>query len=115
MPSEASQKSENEQRGESQQEKVNNDPNEIGGIRLPRAHLVLLMATAATIFMALGFILAPWIQEKLIERDQTSEHTVLASSSSPADVSKSTAAFPAIDSANPKQLRSLADQGDPAG
>jgi putative methionine-R-sulfoxide reductase with GAF domain len=103
--SEASQKSENEQRGESQQEKVNNDPNEIGGIRLPRAHLVLLMATAATIFMALGFILAPWIQEKLIERDRTSEHTVLASSSSPADVS---------DSANPKQLRSLADQGDPA-
>jgi putative methionine-R-sulfoxide reductase with GAF domain len=112
--SETSQKSENEQRGESQQEKVNNDPNEIGGIRLPRAHLVLLMATAATIFMALGFILAPWIQEKLIERDRTSEHTVLASSSSPADVSKSTAAFPAIDSANPKQLRSLADQGDPA-
>ena len=99
---------------ENQQEHVNNDPNEIGGIRLPRAHLLLLMATAATIFMALGFILAPWIQEKLIERDRTSEHTVLAFSPSPADVSKSTSAFPLVDSANPKQLRELADQGDPA-
>ncbi len=108
------QKNENENRGENQQEEANSDPNQIGGIRLPRAHLVLLMATAATIFMALGFILAPWIQEKLIERDRTSEHTVLASSPSPADVSKSTAAFPSVDSANPKQLRELADQGDPA-
>jgi putative methionine-R-sulfoxide reductase with GAF domain len=107
-------KDENQQQGENQQQEANSDPNQIGGIRLPRAHLVLLMATAATIFMALGFILAPWIQEKLIERDRTSEHTVLASSPSPADVSKSTAAFPTIDSANPKQLRSLADQGDPA-
>ena len=114
--SNAPQKTENENRSvdENQQEHVNNDPNQIGGIRLPRAHLLLLMATAATIFMALGFILAPWIQEKLIERDRTSEHTVLASSPSPADVSRSTAAFPSVDSANPKQLRELADQGDPA-
>lgn len=114
--SEVPPKNENENRSgdENQQEPVNNDPNEIGGIRLPRAHLLLLMATAATIFMALGFILAPWIQEKLIERDRTSEHTVLASSPSPADVSKSTAAFPPVHSADPKQLRKIADQGDPA-
>jgi GAF domain-containing protein len=114
--SNAAQKNENENPDgkENQQEEANSDPNQIGGIRLPRAHLVLLMATAATIFMALGFILAPWIQEKLIERDRTSEHTVLASSPTSADVSKSTAALPSVDSANPKQLREFADQGDPA-
>jgi GAF domain-containing protein len=37
----------------------------VGGIRLPRVHLFLLIAVAAIIALALGSILAPWIQEKL--------------------------------------------------
>src|SRR5437660_12780947 len=55
----------------------------IAGIRLPRAHLYLLICAAATIFLALGFMLAPWIQEKLQARDGGEEHTVLASSRPP--------------------------------
>jgi putative methionine-R-sulfoxide reductase with GAF domain len=112
--SEASPKKENENRvGKENPQEEDDDPNEIGGIRLPRAHLLLLMAAAATIALALGFILAPWIQEKLIERDRTSEHTVLASSPAPAEVSKSSTLL-SVDTADPKQLRELADQSDPA-
>jgi putative methionine-R-sulfoxide reductase with GAF domain len=113
--SEAEPKKEDKSRGghEKQDKAITSDPNEIGGIRLPRAHLILLMAAAATIAMALGFILAPWIQEKLIEHDRAAEHTVLASSPAPAEVSKA-AALPSVDTADPKQLRELAEQGDPA-
>jgi putative methionine-R-sulfoxide reductase with GAF domain len=87
----------------------------VGGIRLPRTHLYLLVCSAITIFFALGFILAPliqpWIQEKLQARQRSGEQTVLASSHPPADASKST---PTADSANLDQLRDLAGHGDPA-
>jgi len=86
----------------------------VGGIHLPRAHLYLLICAAATIALALGFILAPWIQEKLQARDRNGEHTVLASSRPPADASKPAALNPSVDSANLEQLRELAGRGDPA-
>jgi TPR repeat protein/putative methionine-R-sulfoxide reductase with GAF domain len=91
-------------------ESVNEDV--VGGIRLPRSHLVLLISAAATIFLALGFLSAPWIQpwvqQKLQNHTPTVEQTVLASSQPPATTDSS------IDTANPSQLRELANHGDPA-
>jgi GAF domain/Sel1 repeat len=86
------------------------DDYKLGGIRLPRAHLYLLMGAAATIALILGFMLAPWLQEKIKTRDHASEHTVLASSQPPV----SAPAAPAIESATLGQLRQFADNGDPA-
>ena len=89
------------------------DADKIGGIRLPRAHLYLLVCAAATIALALGFVLAPWIQEKLHARETNGEHAVLASTQAPSH----TAAIPsgpAIETATLDQLRQLAGNGDPA-
>jgi putative methionine-R-sulfoxide reductase with GAF domain len=88
------------------------DEDKIGGIRLPRVHLYLLVCAAATIALALGFILAPWIQEKLQARDRNGEHTVLASSQPPQPTSANTA-VPAIETATLDQLQQLAEQGNP--
>jgi len=81
-----------------------------GGIRLPRTHLFLLILAAATVFLVLGFILAPWIQERFHSRDGIREQTVLASSPQPA-----TSAAPAasVDSATLEELRQMATQGNP--
>jgi uncharacterized glyoxalase superfamily protein PhnB len=92
------------------------DEDKVGGVHLPRAHLYLLICAAATIALALGFILAPWIQpwiqDKLHARERSGEQTVLASSKSSADTSQSLAT--AIDPNNFAQLSKLAMQGDPA-
>ena len=86
-----------------------------GGIRLPRTYLYLLIFAAATIALALGFILAPWIQpwiqERLQTRQRRGEQTVLASSQPPAEISKTDSANPPVDSL--PQLRELAVRGDP--
>lgn len=92
---------------------LSNDQDKIDGIRLPRAHLYLLIAAAATVALALGFILAPWIQAKLQARVQNGEHTVLASSKPPADAPSAPTILTA-DSANLPQLRELAERGDAA-
>jgi GAF domain/PilZ domain/Sel1 repeat len=92
----------------------NEEEAKVGTIRLSRTHLYLLVFAAATIALALGFILAPWIQQKLLARHRNSEQTVLASSQPPADASKSAPAQPSVDSANLKQLRELAGRGDPS-
>jgi len=89
----------------------------IGGIRLPRSHLFLLIATAATIAMALGFVSAPWIQPWVQQKLQSHarlEQTVLASSMPPLDASNPVAGNVSADSANLAQLRELADRDDPA-
>jgi putative methionine-R-sulfoxide reductase with GAF domain len=86
----------------------------VGGIRLPRAHLYLLITAAATIALALGFILAPWIQEKLQARERNGEQTVLASSQPPIESSKSASRNSSVDSANLEQLRELARHGNSA-
>ncbi len=82
----------------------------IGGIRLPRVHLYLLSCALATVFLALGFLLAPWIQEKLQARDPSGEHTVLASSRPPQPI----IVTPAIETATLPELLQLAEKGDPA-
>jgi GAF domain-containing protein len=94
----------------------------VGGIRLPRSHLILLVAAAATIFLALGFLTAPWIQpwvqekvqQKLHTRASSVEQTVLASSHPPADAPGAPPLNLSADSANLSQLRDLAAHGDPA-
>ncbi|MGA2376577.1 MAG: GAF domain-containing protein [Candidatus Sulfotelmatobacter sp.] len=85
---------------------------EVGGIRLPRAHLYFLVVVAAIIFLVLGYTLAPWIQEKLQSRGQNGVQTVLASTQAPqATVIPPT---PAIETATLDQLRQFADKGEPA-
>jgi putative methionine-R-sulfoxide reductase with GAF domain len=84
----------------------------IGGIRLPRTHLILLIAAAATIFMALGFLSAPWLQPWIQARLQAhAQTTVLASTQQPPEV---TIPKPSADTATLPQLRQLAAQGDAA-
>jgi putative methionine-R-sulfoxide reductase with GAF domain len=102
---------------EAEKKSAPSNDDEPGGIRLPRAHLILLMAAAGTIFMALGFLSAPWIQPwiqaKLQARAQAAaEQTVLASSRPP--VESSSAPKLSADSANLPQLRELAAHGDAA-
>ncbi|MGA7907112.1 MAG: GAF domain-containing protein, partial [Candidatus Sulfotelmatobacter sp.] len=80
-----------------------------GGIRLPRSLLILLICAAAAIFLAMGFVFAPWIQQQVRSRTQRSEQTVFASSpastvAAPPSVSVETATF--------EQLQHLAAQGD---
>ena len=93
---------------------LSGDQDNVGGIRLPRAHLYLLFAAAATIFLVLGFLAEPWIQQKLQARGRNNEHTVLASSRPPADAPNSATSTITADSANLTQLRELAGHGDPA-
>ncbi len=95
------------------------DPDNFAGIRLPRLHLWLLIAVAATIFMVLGFVSAPWIQPWVQKKFQGSQRisSVLASSGAPADSPaglKPGADSASVDSANFTQLRQLAQQGNPA-
>jgi hypothetical protein len=86
------------------------DADHVGGIRLPRAHLYLLITCLAAIFLALGYILAPWIQEKLQSRDR-GVPTVLASSKP--QPTAAIPAVPAVETASLDQLRQLAATGDP--
>jgi len=91
------------------EERASSDENTSGGIRLPRVHLYLLMTAAATVFLALGYISAPWIQHKLHAR--AGEHTVLASSQPPGPTAKPDTS---IDSFNLEHLQELARHRDPA-
>jgi GAF domain-containing protein len=86
------------------------DKDKVGGIRLPRAHLYLLICAAATIALAVGFIFA---RERLHARDHIGEQTVLASSQAP-EAPAAPPAGPSIDSASLEQLRDLAAQGNAA-
>jgi putative methionine-R-sulfoxide reductase with GAF domain len=93
------------------------DGDNVGGVRLPKSHLYLLFAVAATIFLALGYLsepfLQPWVHQKLQAGGNSLERTVLASSS-PAEAPK--AAAPDLHSTpgNFAQLQTLANTGDPA-
>lgn len=92
-----------------------------GGITLPRMHLIILACAAGTIFLALGYHLAPWVQHeatpwiaaKIHSRANTQLPTVLASS----PPEKTNAVSPetaAIDSATFDQLTQMAQKGDAA-
>ncbi len=92
---------------------LSGDEDKVGGIHLPRAHLYLLICCLIAIAFALGYILAPWIQEKLEARDRSGEHTVLASSQPPQPIATIPAAL-AIETATLTQLQQLAEKEDPA-
>ena len=98
-------------------QKHDRDHDEVAGIRLPRAHLYLLICAIPAIFLALGYISAPsiqpWIQEKLHSQDRNGEQTVLASSQPPQPAT-AIPATPAIETATFSQLQQLANNGDPA-
>lgn len=84
----------------------------VGGIRLPRTHLILLISAAVTIFFALGFLSAPWLQPWIQARLQAhAQTTVLASTKQPAE---RTIPKPSAETATLPQLRDLAAHGDPA-
>jgi hypothetical protein len=93
------------------------DQDKVGGIRLPRAHLYLLICAIPAIALSLGYISAPsiqpWIQEKLQGRDHNGEQTVFASSQPPQSVT-TIPATPAVETATLDQLQQLANNGDPA-
>jgi TPR repeat protein/putative methionine-R-sulfoxide reductase with GAF domain len=81
------------------------------GISLPRSHLILLIASAAAIFMALGYLSAPLIAAKLRERGRVQLQTVLASSQAPKPADPSAVS---VDVASLDQLRQMADKGEAA-
>jgi putative methionine-R-sulfoxide reductase with GAF domain len=89
------------------------DADQVGGIRLHRAHLYFLVVVAAIIFLVLGYTLAPWIQEKFRSRGQNGEQTVLASTKVPPQAIVIPPA-PAVETATLDQLRHFADKGEPA-
>jgi len=91
------------------EKKLSVNESRLAGMHLPRGRLYLLYSVAATVALVLGFMLAPWLEEKLQNRERNQVRTVLASS----------AALPPsrsapIDSANLDQLRDLARHGNPA-
>ena len=91
----------------------------VGGVHLPRAHLYLLYCAAATIALVLGFMFAPWIQEKLQARERGGDQTgggqtVLASSHSPTEITPTASPAASIDTVNLAQLQDLARHGNPA-
>ena len=85
-------------------------------ISLPRSNLIVLVCAAATIALALGYRLAPWIQSEAApwvqSRLHTRAHTVLASSQPPKAESANPAT--AVETANLEQLQQMADKGDAA-
>ncbi len=87
------------------------DADKVGGIRLPRTHLYLLVLAAATVALALGFILAPWIQERFQDEAHSLPPTVLASSQ---PVTSPPPILPSVDTANFQQLLQLARQNNAA-
>src|ERR1700722_11717036 len=99
------------------QSETNSDKESVGGIRLPRGHLYLLLVTAATVSLALGYLSKPWIQQTLQARERNGEHTVLASSRPPVDAvvdPTPNSAMPnlSIDATNLSQLQELARKGN---
>jgi GAF domain/PilZ domain/Sel1 repeat len=98
------------------------DTDKAAGIHLPRTYLYVLIAIAAVIFLALGFVSAPWIhpwiQQKLHLRQHTGqpagEPKVVASSQPPAEKTKPTSPNSSSDAPTLAQLRESAQKGDAA-
>lgn len=79
-------------------------------VSLPRSHLIVLLCAAATIMFALGFLLAPWIQERLQARDRARDTVVLASTK--AATTSAPAESPEVMSLS--ELQSSAEAGNAA-
>jgi len=92
------------------------DDSSSGGITLPRSHLILLICTAATIFLALGYhsgyYIVPWLQNKVLHRERGQLPTVLASSQAPKSDSPAVLSGPSVETASFDQLLQMAHSGD---
>ena len=90
------------------------------GITLPRSHLIMLLCAAATIALALGWSMAPWIQteatpwvlSKIHSRPSDPLPTVLASSETAKSDGLSPSATP-LETTSVDQLLLAAQKGDP--
>jgi len=99
---------------EEEKAKADQEEKRSSGISLPRSLLYLLISLFATIALAMGYVLAPWIQSdvapwvqnKLHARGHSQLQTVLASSQAPKP--------PAVETASFDQLKQMAENGDPA-
>ncbi|MFZ0732359.1 MAG: GAF domain-containing protein [Candidatus Sulfotelmatobacter sp.] len=117
----ASYHNEQDETDDKSQDKRKNEQKGSGGITLPRTHLVILACAAGTIFLALGYHLAPsvesaatpWIAAKIHSRAHAQLPTVLASST-PEKTEAISPETAAIDSASFDQLTQMALRGDPA-
>lgn len=78
------------------------------GIRFPQRHLVLLLVAAVSIVTVLGYLLAPWVGEKL---HPTRPSTVEAARPQPPVAAKASA--PALPTLNLDEVRKRAELGDP--
>jgi TPR repeat protein len=85
-----------------------------GGISLPLSHLIILICAAATIALALGYRLAPSIQQRLHAHKPGILQTVLASSQPPPVVAPPIPPAPSIETASLDQLKQMAENGDAA-
>jgi GAF domain-containing protein len=91
-----------------QDEAPSSEPKGESGIHLPRSYLFVLICAAATIFLVLGYYLAPSIQAKFQSHEAAPEQTVLASSHPP------TAPPNSVETASLAQLQQMAAHGDAA-
>jgi TPR repeat protein/putative methionine-R-sulfoxide reductase with GAF domain len=93
-----------------QSAETSEDPPAENGIHLPRSYLLVLVCAAATIFLVLGYYLAPGIQARFEGRESVSE-TVLASSRPP---TAAVTSQNSVDTASLPQLQQMAAHGDAA-
>lgn len=99
------------------------EPKEHASLTLPRRNLIILVCAAATIAMALGYRLAPWIQREATPWVQNKLHaraasaqlpTVLASSQPPKAEDAPSQSTIEIDTASLDRLRQMAESGNSA-
>jgi len=101
-------------------EESTNEETVTSAIGLPRSHIMILMCAAATIALALGWGMAPWIQSeaapwmvsKLHSRGGSQLPTVLASSQVPRSETLRLSAVP-METTSLDQLLQVASKGDP--
>jgi hypothetical protein len=103
-----------------QKEEADPEQVDIAGVSLPRSHLIILLCAAATIALALGWNMAPWIQSDVapwilskIHRGSDQLPTVLASSKSLKSDALRPSAAP-IERTSLDQLLQAAQKGDVA-
>jgi hypothetical protein len=102
--------SESGSKASSKKETDSRDRENHGGVRLPRSLLIVLICAAATIAMAMGFVLAPWLQARLHDHGRVQMQTVLASSRPP--TASGLPSPSTVDAASLDQLLRLAGNGD---
>jgi TPR repeat protein/putative methionine-R-sulfoxide reductase with GAF domain len=82
-------------------------------VHLPRSLLILLICAAAAIFLAMGWVFAPWIQQQIRTHARHAEQTVFASSPATTSPTPAQSAI-SIDTATLEQLQQMAAQGNAA-